>query len=244
MIDQGQGFIPVYERIYPPGDAAARFCAARHPGGTLPSLEPGAGTGRVTLPLAELVGEVVAVELSPEMLERLRSGARQTSAPVSIVEADMTTYEPDREFGLVLCACATFGLVHSRVSQERLVATWARALAPGGTLVIENHNPAGIEALHEGQTRKTVVVPYAEPHRTLLTHGTLDHEREMWTASNIFFDQGTTWTSTDAVLLTSPARMDEYATGAGLEPIERYADFEGTPFKGDELMFVSVYRRP
>ncbi|MDS1272266.1 class I SAM-dependent methyltransferase [Lipingzhangella sp. LS1_29] len=242
MIDQGRAFAPVYERIYPPGEPTARFCAARHPGGGHPSLELGAGTGRVALPLAGHVGEVIAVELAPEMVEQLRAAPKPSQGEVSPVEADMTTYEPDRTFGLVLCVCSTIGLVHDRGVQQRLVATWARALAPGGALVIENHNPAAIEELHEGRTRQTAIFPYPQPNRSLLTHGVLDRDNELWTATHVFFDQGTPWTATEVVRLTGPDRVDAYAKQAGLECVERYADVEGSPFTGNEPMFVSVYQ--
>jgi SAM-dependent methyltransferase len=85
-IGYGRQLADFYDRLYPPGelvDQAVAWLASLHPGGGLPSLELGVGTGRIAMPLAERIGQIVGVDSSPEMLDVLRAtleAARQPDA--------------------------------------------------------------------------------------------------------------------------------------------------------------------
>ena len=85
----GRQFADFYDRLFPGGPAVAqtvRRLADLHPGDGAATLELGVGTGRIALPLAELVGPVVGVDSSPEMLAVLTStmaAAGHAAPPVS-----------------------------------------------------------------------------------------------------------------------------------------------------------------
>ena len=76
-------------RGFPPGQeqpVAALMAQAGGLNSTSRVLEIGIGTGRIALPLALHVGEVVGVDLSRPMLNRLR--AKQTTEPVEVTVGD------------------------------------------------------------------------------------------------------------------------------------------------------------
>src|SRR5262249_11300382 len=102
-------------------------------------LELGSGTGRLLLPLAEKGLSVQGIELSPEMVERMREkpGGDAIEGRVE----DMSTFGLEDRFDLVLLADNT---LFSLTTQERQVECLERAvahLAPGGRLVLECYAP-------------------------------------------------------------------------------------------------------
>lgn len=111
-----------------------RGVAREHRGGRV--LELGAGTGRVTELLAGEAREVVAVDISPEMLRRARErlGDRRH---VHLVEGDMTRIRFQRVFDAVVIANDPF--VHLLDDDERDagIATAAAHLDVGGRLVLD-----------------------------------------------------------------------------------------------------------
>jgi SAM-dependent methyltransferase len=97
----------------------------------------GCGVGYLTLPLAERVGaagEVVAVDIQPEMLVQLEARARAAGAS-SIRTVLGTEADPKLEPGscdLVLMV----DVYHELGYPEQVLAAVERALAPGGRLVL------------------------------------------------------------------------------------------------------------
>lgn len=93
------------------------------------ALDAAAGTGRHALWLAARGWTVTAVDFSPVGLEQGRRHA--DGLPVEWVVADLTDWQPEQRFDLVL-------LAHVQLGAEgvRRAATW---LHPGGRLVVVGH---------------------------------------------------------------------------------------------------------
>jgi SAM-dependent methyltransferase len=119
-----------YHRARPtyPAELFARLSGPR-------ILEIGPGTGQATLPLT-LLGDVTAVELSPELAAVARSHA--PAAQVIVANFDEWPLPPE-PFDLVVSATAFHWL-----DPATRMARCAAALRPGGTLaVISTHHVAG-----------------------------------------------------------------------------------------------------
>jgi ubiquinone/menaquinone biosynthesis C-methylase UbiE len=246
-VGYGRQFAEFYDRMLPAGPASeqtARWLAGLHPGGVEPALELGVGTGRIALPLAALLpGGVVGVDSSPEMLDQLRQALHRTSRPVAAVHGDACTYRPDRRFPLVYCVCGTLSIVDTPVRQQEVLATCARAVAAGGVVVIETHNPAHVEALHDGRPQADVLVPYPGRDASLRAESMIDLPARRWSVTITWSEHGRSWTAQEQTRLTMPDEIDRYARRAGLRPAGRYGDWAGTPFRGDEPMVICQYRR-
>jgi SAM-dependent methyltransferase len=92
-------------------------------------LDVGAGTGSLSLLLARLGYEVTALDLSPGMVERLRSRADDEGLDIKVVVGDASS-PPQLPFDAVVERLVLWTLPHPAAS----VAAWRRA-APGGRLV-------------------------------------------------------------------------------------------------------------
>ncbi|MFK0257426.1 class I SAM-dependent methyltransferase [Streptomyces sp. NPDC090445] len=246
-IGYGRQFHGWYDRLFPKdgmADLTAKKLASLHPDRRLGTLELGAGTGRIAIPLSRETGRVVGVDSSLEMLSALEKDAAATSADVAGVHGDIRTYTDDHQYGLVYCVCGTLSMLLDPADQQRAVSRAADRLTPGGILVVETHNKPGILALHEGQRRTTYFVPYPEPGTGLQTHSTLIPERDLWHCSHIWFEaDGTSRVGTEMSRLTSPEEVDAYAAAAGLTPEGRYGDWNSALYTPQGAMFVSVYRK-
>jgi SAM-dependent methyltransferase len=99
-----------------------------------PVLDVGAGTGRVTLDLARRGHEVVALDLSGELLDALRD--RATGLEVTTVHADARDFTIDRSFPLVLVPMQTLQLVGGAAGRARFLQRAREHLAAGGLLAV------------------------------------------------------------------------------------------------------------
>jgi ubiquinone/menaquinone biosynthesis C-methylase UbiE len=94
------------------------------------ALDAGAGTGALAFALAPLVGEVVAVELVPELIERGRAVAPPN---VTFVEGDITKLDfPLGSFDLA----GTLRTLHHVPRPELVVAELTRVTRLGGTVLV------------------------------------------------------------------------------------------------------------
>ena len=119
-------------------------------------LEVGPGYGATTDVLADTVPRLTAVEIDDELAAMLVS--RFAARPhVTIVCGDATELSfPDGRFS----GAASFTMLHHVPTvelQDRLFASVARVLRPGGVLVAgDSVASADLEALHEGDTYNPV----------------------------------------------------------------------------------------
>ncbi len=113
--------------------------AEQLPGGR--ALDLGCGEGADTLWLAEHGWTVLGVDISDTALSRAtaEAAARGLGDRVSFVQMDLSQAFPEGEFDLV-SAQFLHSMVH--LDRERIFAHAARAIAPGGVLLIVDHGAA------------------------------------------------------------------------------------------------------
>ena len=96
-------------------------------------IEWGAGTGRIAAPLAAAGHDVTAVELSKEMVEQ----GKEKGGDVEWVVGDMCGVDPERRYGLAICAFNSFLCLTSASSALTFLRNAHEHLVPGGLLGIE-----------------------------------------------------------------------------------------------------------
>ncbi|MGC5562355.1 class I SAM-dependent methyltransferase [Streptomyces sp. FR-108] len=201
------------------------------------ALEFAIGTGRVAVPLAGRGVPVTGVELSPPMVEQLRTKADEATIPVAM--GDMATTVAPGEYSLVYLVYNTISNLLTQAGQVECFRNAARHLTPGGRFVIELWVPE-LRKLPPGQT---ATVWQSDPDYIGLD--TYDVLRQHVVSHHFRFDE-----SERARLFRSPhryiwpAELDLMAQLAGFELESRHADWDGTEFTADSRSHVSVYRVP
>jgi SAM-dependent methyltransferase len=200
-----------------------------------PVLEFGVGTGRLAVPLAERGAEVVGVDISPEMLAKLR----EKNSAVTGVEADMTTVRLEREFALAYIAFNSIFVLDSQAAQVALFRNAAAHLRPGGRFVLETNVITSQPAEHH-----PLKVIHVGPDRMMLSGGTFDPVTAVYTGAWVVLEpSGPTFYPQSGRHVTHH-EMDLMARLAGLEREHRWADWRGGAFGPKSELHISVYRRP
>jgi SAM-dependent methyltransferase len=171
-----------YDRLYGTkglDDLPFYLAQAQEQGG--PVLELGAGTGRITLPLARAGRAVTALDLNACMLERLQSKLAMESAEVrgrvTTVEGDMRGFDLGRQFALILAPFRAFMHLLASEDQRACLNCVARHLAPQGRFVFDAFYPS-FEAMAQRQLLKGAFMPdleYTDPEsgRTLRRYASI-----------------------------------------------------------------------
>jgi SAM-dependent methyltransferase len=135
------------------GDVEWYCDKARLSGG--PVLELGAGTGRVTLPMAAAGMSVHALDADSGMLEALRSKVaaqpQDVQARITVVHGDMRTFDLAERFALIACPFRAF--LHNLTEADQLacLSRVRRHLTPAGRFAFNVFHPSlSFMAQHTG----------------------------------------------------------------------------------------------
>ena len=233
----GDAFADVYDDWYrdvSDVDATVDLVRAIAPtGGRV--LELGVGTGRLALPLAAAGFDVVGVDASAEMLDRLR--AKDPTGAVRCVLGDMVDDLPPGPFDVALVAYNTFFGLLTAERQAAGFAAVATRLAPGGSFVVE----AFVPVAHSGSQ---VSVRSLTADRVVLSASI--HHGDDQTAEGQYVEL----TETGGVRLRPWAirwstidQLDTMAAAAGLALSDRWGDVDRRPFTTDSERHVSRYTK-
>jgi SAM-dependent methyltransferase len=129
-------------------------------------LELGAGTGRVTIPLARDGRSVVALDQSPAMLARLRARIAQlpsaSRARIAPVRGDLRSFTVDGRFPLVIAAFNVLEHLYTRGEVHACLQRIAAHLAPGGAFAFDVQLP-DLGWLLRDSTRRWARTRFTDP---------------------------------------------------------------------------------
>jgi SAM-dependent methyltransferase len=201
-----------------------------------PALELAIGTGRIALPLHQRGIEVHGIDLSPAMVEQLRGKPGGDQIPVTI--GDIATAPFPGRFGLAFLVFNTIGNLTSQAEQVACFRNVAHHLVPGGHFVIELLMP-NLPAVQSGQTTQLFdlspshvgVDEYDAATQSLVSHH-FYRDRESWRYE------------ATPMRYVWPAELDLMAELAGMTLVERWADWDRSPFTMTSPKHISVWRKP
>jgi ubiquinone/menaquinone biosynthesis C-methylase UbiE len=219
-------------------------------------LELGVGTGRIALPLARLGHSYTGVDISEEMMNRLREKAAAEGLNITVQNADITTLPfPDASFDVVVAV----HILHLVPEWRKALAEARRVTSPDGYFVLagnlrapddpagevrrrwydiaheesttvrpENGSPAAVEAELIAQGCYLAVYRAAQWETMVSPAELLEQQRRRMFSYS--------WTMSDEEL----ARVDERVTAWATE---RYEDLS-VPLPSREEFHVRVTRWP
>jgi SAM-dependent methyltransferase len=249
----------LYDAVYADvGDIAFwEVLAAAASGG--PLLELGCGTGRLLLPLARAGHEITGIDLAAQMLARcrvkLQSESPEVRARVTLIEADMTSFDLGRRFAQVYCA---FGTFHHLRTVEQQLACLARCrdhLPPGGTLVLDLINPdpapAGAPADEPGADDMSAGVIGWTNGRQIRSWATVvgSHRALQCNDCEVTYEIIEVDGSARRVTETFPMRfvfryeLEHLLARAGFRIVTLYGDYDRSAFSDGSLGMIAVAER-
>jgi SAM-dependent methyltransferase len=115
-------------------------------------LDLGCGDGRIAVPLAGAGHQVTGLDLSESMLAAAGQRAREHGVGVRFIRADMRDADAaGGPFDVVVSWFSSFGYFGDPAADAATLAAVARALSPGGVLLLETQHRDRIAATHAGQ---------------------------------------------------------------------------------------------
>ena len=104
-----------------------------------PALDLGCGTGRILVPLLEEGFDVDGADVSADMIEQARALAAAKGFTPRLTVQPMHKLVAQRAYGTVYI-CGAFGLASSQDEDRETLRRVHTALAPGGGIVITDHD--------------------------------------------------------------------------------------------------------
>jgi SAM-dependent methyltransferase len=215
-------------------EATVGFLVAEARGGR--ALEFGIGTGRIALPLSERGVEVHGIDISADMIHQLcrKRGAEAITTTVG----DFAETVVGGGFSLVY---VVFNSICNLLEQSEWVESFrnaARHLHPGGRFVMELFVP-DLRRFPSG----AVAVPFdVSPDH--LGFDTFDLANQRGVSHHFFIKDGNVGHHDGAFRYAWPAELDLMAQIAGMTLVERWADWDRSPFTSDSKKHLSVWERP
>ena len=215
-------------------DPAVDFLAELAEGGS--AMEFGIGTGRLALPLSERGVRVKGIDLSPDMLDELRT--KPGADRIDTVVGDIATTRMDGSFDLVYLVRNTITNLTTQDAQVNCFRNAAAHLRPGGAFVIEVYVPQ-LQRLPPGD----VHVPFT----VTPTHVGIeeyDVARQIAYSHHYWTADGKLETFSAPFRYVWPSELDLMARLAGLTLFERFDNWDRTPFTSASRSHISVWTSP
>ena len=233
----------LYDALLPVGAHLPFYLelARQHAGGV---LELACGTGQLTVPIAGGGSRTCGLDQSAAMLAGARRRALTAGVSIDLVEADMRTFELNRQFDFIFIARNS--LLHLS-SVEDVIATFdsvRRHLAPGGVFAFDVFNPdVKILARPTGQ-RFPVMSVATDLFGTLFVEGTHDYDAAQQVDRCTWFistrDTPDKWVVPVVVRSIFPQELPLLIAAGGLRLNNRFGDLSRHPFVANSPQQICV----
>lgn len=236
----GQRWSAYYDDVYQPDDAIVDLLA-RHAGTEPRALELAIGTGRLALPLRARGVDISGIEISEEMVAKLR--AKPGGEDIPVVMGDFADVDVPGTFPLVFLA---FNTVFALLTQERQIECFenvAAHLEPGGCFILDCFVPdltrfdayntrtgvSSIDSVDEHTIEMSVYDPVTQRISTHVVKRLASGESVVLPVEIRF-----AW----------PSELDLMAKLAGLDLEDRFGWYDLRPFNARSTSHMSIYRKP
>ena len=196
------------------------------------ALELGIGTGRVAIPLAQRGVPVHGIDLSEEMVARLR--AKPGAEQIGVTIGDFATTAVDHPFTLAYLVCNTIMNLTTQDAQVACFQNVAAHLEARGCFLIE-------VVLPDLKGEKLRIFDFSDKHvgideYDVAGQGLISHH---YTKREGTFDY-----SWGPFRYVWPAELDLMARLAGMTPRERWSGWKREPFTSVSEKLVGVWEKP
>ncbi len=223
----------------PRGDEAAAVAFLEQLAAGGPALELAIGTGRIALPLAARGVHVDGIDLSPDMVAKLR--AKPGGEAIAVTMGDFAEVAVAGSYRLIYIVYNTFFNLLSQEQQVRCFCNVAAHLTDAGAFVVEAFTPGYLHRLRDGRYVDAEAVGVDE---VWLDVGRHDAVAQRLDETHVHLTSAGVRLYPIVCRYAWPAELDLMARIAGLRLKERFGGFGREPFTSASPLHVSVYGRP
>ena len=240
----GDAIADIYDQWYgelpETGDAVDALVELARATGNTRVLELGIGSGRLALPLAALGVDVWGIDTSQAMVDQLRSkpggnDIRVAVGDMAVLDLSAVALDDEARFGLVFVAINTFFNLTTAEAQQQCLRRVHDVLEPGGRFVLEAFVP-DIDRPTNVVEARTVALDHV-----ILTATRHDPADQTVTAQFIELRESGVRLRPLVIRYAPVAELDAMASAAGLQLVDRWSDWKGSPFTEKAGVHVSVY---
>jgi len=232
----GEAISPVFDAVNDDPAEVARIVAfLRGYAGAGPVLEPGIGTGRIGVPLAESGVEVYGVEISRPMVEQLR--AKPGASLVTVEIGDMAEVGFGRQFSLIYLAQGTFGALLTAEQQGGYLEYARKQLTDDGLLVVETMEIDDSRFSHD----QHVTTSLLDVGHVVLTAAMREPDTQLMSIQNVLLTAHGIQLYPVKFRYHAAPELDGMAAEAGLRLVDRFSDWEKAGYTPGDLRHISVY---
>ncbi|HEX5878587.1 MAG TPA: class I SAM-dependent methyltransferase [Actinomycetota bacterium] len=201
------------------------------------ALELAVGTGRVALPLRAAGVRVDGIELSQDMVDRMRE--KPGGDQVEVTMGDMSRVSTGRSYGLVYLVFNTIGNLLTQDDQVRCFENAARHLTGDGVFVVECRVPTA----PAWPGHQFIDVEELELDHVQLGVSRYDPITQILDVNHVRLGAGGPGFSPIRLRLAYPPEFDLMARIAGLRLRDRWGGWRGEPYTAASWRHISVYQR-
>ncbi len=242
----------IFYEAAPEGELEFYLNAIDRCGGSV--LELGVGTGRIAIPAAVMGHDVTGIDINRPMLDRarLKSSAAPLSGKLQLIEGDMSKIDlSHKDFDLVIIPAHTLALVTDERDQAETLIRCAEHMAPNAALIFNLFSPT--DDLIHGDSDETFLLGVVEDDENGVRHvltGTneFDTTRQINRCTQVIETLNVDGESIDREELQVLFRylhhhqVIEMLEKAGLQAIDVFGDFDGSPLTGDSEEMIYICR--
>ena len=217
-------------------------------------LELGAGSGRVTIPLARDGHTVTGIDQSAAMLAKLRARAAALPASVAkritVLEGDLRGFRAPGTWPLAIAAFNVLEHLYTRGEIDACLRCVAAHLEPGGIFAFDVQLP-DLGWLIRDPSKRWAKTRFTDPTTKRAMFYSTNHDYDpisQIAVIRLYYDPVDGKGAGHVVQLTQrkffPAELEALVAHAGFRVLERYGDFSFGPLDGRAESQVLICQAP
>ncbi len=196
-------------------------------------LDLGCGDGRHSLELARRGYLVTGLDLSEELLERARSRTAEEGLDITFIQSDMRDPPGVSAFDLVVNFFTSFGYFQEDRENARVLDAIARSLRPGGRFLMDYLNRDYVISTIVPADSRTVEGMEVEQRRWISGDPSETGGHVRINKQVRIREDGAERSYDESVRMYTLDELGDMMVRAGLEIVQTYGDFDGSPVSDD-----------
>jgi 2-polyprenyl-3-methyl-5-hydroxy-6-metoxy-1,4-benzoquinol methylase len=208
-------------------------------------LDVPCGWGRVAVPLAREGYRVTGVDLSPRLIARARHTAARSGLPFRALEGDMRRLRFRDAFDAALCLYSSFGFFEAEPDNIRVMRGLARAVRPGGQVLLEGMARDWLAAHWQAQSfvqrdDVRILEDRTFDHRTSRAHSRWEFQRiDLRTERAVTVELHQL-----SLRIYTPGELVDMAEKVGLKVTRLAGSYDGREYAFDSRRLILIARKP